>query len=405
MLANNQWYQKLWILLLLGLMVIHLGRPHELFSVLQIFKPFSLLAASITLLMIFGGTNLLQLRHTQMTLFWVIMLWFVALTPFAYGKSDAIGMLQQMMLYVPFMISVIVLIITPERMKLLIQVLVGCATFVGLQAIFLNEGGRNGLYNMGAFLGDPNDLSIYSNMILPFSYALFLNERFFNWKKLMYLVITLMLVWVVVNTFSRGGFLGLIATAGIMWLYGPYKKQILAAFFTGAIIVGVVAGPSWIETISTATTTESTTAQTRITAWKASLELFKHYPMGAGINNIPSQMYKFIEHSADRPVDHYHGDVSHSLWLTWLVEGGLVGFGLFIALLVVNFRQSLALIRIVPTSYDSRFMKLFGIACVASLTAFCVSGTFLTVNYYPHIWYLSAIIASGYNIVRKRNAV
>lgn len=114
-------------------------------------------------------------------------------------------------------------------------------------------------------------------------------------------------------------------------------------------------------------------------------------------------MYKHIEYSSDRPENYYHGDVSHSLWFTWLAEGGIIGTILFVLLIAVNYSHALKLKSIVPIDFDSRFMKLLGIAFLASLTAFVISGTFLTVNYYPHIWYLTAFIVAGYNIARVRN--
>jgi hypothetical protein len=50
-------------------------------------------------------------------------------------------------------------------------------------------------------------------------------------------------------------------------------------------------------------------------------------------------------------------------------------------------------------SDDYRFAYFLSLAFMASLAGFFASGTFLSVLYYPHYWYLTAMIAATRKVV------
>jgi O-antigen ligase len=181
-----------------------------------------------------------------------------------------------------------------------------------------------------------------------------------------------------------------------MWLFSPNKK--ITATVAAIMLMGVLifSSSQWKEVASSSFDTSQSTAQTRLTTWRLSLEVFVDHPMGVGMNNIPNTMYKYAD--AWETPSRWWGDVNHSFWLTALAEGGIIGFILVMMILWHNVKDCLKISQIAPINDDLRFMKFFGYAFFGSLIGFLAAGTLLTVNYYPHLWYMTGIITAGSHV-------
>ena len=90
------------------------------------------------------------------------------------------------------------------------------------------------------------------------------------------------------------------------------------------------------------------------------------------------------------------GRVAHSLWFTLLPELGIPGVLAYGLLLFFNLRDSVRL-RSIGRSVggdDGTLLVGLGSAFLASLAGFFASGTFLSVLYYSHYWYLTGFIVA-----------
>jgi hypothetical protein len=90
------------------------------------------------------------------------------------------------------------------------------------------------------------------------------------------------------------------------------------------------------------------------------------------------------------------GRVAHSLWFTLLPELGIPGVLAYGLLLFFNLRDSVRL-RSIGWSLgggDGTLLVGLGSAFLASLAGFFASGTFLSVLYYSHYWYLTGLIVA-----------
>lgn len=97
------------------------------------------------------------------------------------------------------------------------------------------------------------------------------------------------------------------------------------------------------------------------------------------------------------------GRVAHSLWFTVLAELGVFGVIIYGNLLFknisdVNYIRKRTKKRLTT---DEITINAFNTAYFASLAGFFVSATFLSVLYYSHYWYLTAVIIATANLARS----
>ena len=91
-----------------------------------------------------------------------------------------------------------------------------------------------------------------------------------------------------------------------------------------------------------------------------------------------------------------------SLWFTLLAELGIPGVMLYLSLLAANVRDIRYLrdLKKRPGDEDVHRLAYFlSLAFIASLAGYFAAGTFLSVLYYPHYWYLTAMLVATRKII------
>jgi probable O-glycosylation ligase (exosortase A-associated) len=250
-----------------------------------------------------------------------------------------------------------------------------------------------------SFLSDENDFSLLMNIMLPFGLFLFMYERSFK-RKLLYLTASVLAIISIVLSFSRGGFVGLIAVLTVVWLFSP--RKILSLFIVLLLILVLynVAGDRYWDRIHTITATNEGTAKERIDSWKAGWNMFLDNPLGVGGGNFP---VRFSEYQPPDMPRGMYGRAAHSFWFTLISETGIPGIVLFILITAANLRDINWIRKLKTTNDDDiKFARYLSLAFIASFCGFFVSGTFITVNYYPHFYYLTAMIVVTRRLVNQR---
>jgi probable O-glycosylation ligase (exosortase A-associated) len=250
-----------------------------------------------------------------------------------------------------------------------------------------------------SFLHDENDFSLLMNVMLPFAIFLFMYESSLK-RKVLYITSAVLSIVSIVISFSRGGFVGLLVVLIIVWLCSPRKIMTLTIVSLLTLVILNVAGDSYWARIDSITATDQGTARERMDSWNAGWNMFLDNPMGVGGGNFP---VRFPEYQpADMPHGMY-GRAAHSFWFTLISETGIPGIILFILLIVANFHD-INFIRKVKDKNDSdvKFARYLSLAFIASFCGFFASGTFITVNYYPHFYYLTAMVVVTRRVVDIR---
>lgn len=142
--------------------------------------------------------------------------------------------------------------------------------------------------------------------------------------------------------------------------------------------------------------------------------MFKDNPvLGVGIGNYAwnVERYELIKYkNTDLDTVRLHGGrAAHSLYFTLIPEMGSVGTIIFLIILIEMFRK----IRYVlgqnnqlRSDINNKInieLNLYSKAFLTSLISFLVCGTFISVLYYPHFWYLIGLICAMKNISEKSN--
>ena len=355
-------------------------------------RPMMIVTLLLSFFLILGGKYHLA-KSKQTTLLWLFITLLAAYIPFSVNNHYAYITFKSQLLYMPFILSLIVCVNSIERLKKLIFICVCLEIYIGLYAI------THSGFGPGNYFNDENDLSLYINLWLPFCYFLFFDEKRLRFK-LIYLAGLITGLITIVASFSRGGFVGLLAVGWTIWLFS--KKKILTVviiFLLSCIIFFYASHDYWTE-MSTITNTEDGTSKGRIENWKSAWNMFLDNPLGVGGGNF---IVRFPEYQTEYFQRGMWGKAAHSLWFTLIPELGIFGVLIFFALLYYNLKDIFLLknSKYNDTDKDNHYLNYLGKAFFASFAGYFVAGTFISVLYYSHYWYLTGIIVAAGRISRS----
>ena len=388
--ANNKWF----FFILLYLFVDY-GRPQDVFPI-GFMKPGMISILILAGYILFSGK--IKLSDSKQTrLIWC----FIGLTaiyiPFAVNNFFAYITTKGMLLYMPFILSTIIVVHSIERLKKIITFIIFTMVYVSLFGLFhLGKGSGN-------YFHDENDLSLFINMILPFCYFLLLYEKSKK-KKIMYGVSMLTGILAIVKSFSRGGFVGFVCMVAVAWWFSPKKIVSLLIICMLGTTMYFYGGQRWEKEMDSSFTSQEIqtgTGRSRIEYWKAAWRMFLDNPLGVGGNNF---QVRFPEYQTSYFKRGMWGVVAHSLWFTLIPELGIAGIYIYLSLLFYNLKDVFWLKKIKNQLADNRdadYIYFLSLSFLASFTGYFASGTFLAVLYYAHYWYLTAILVAAVKIAKN----
>jgi O-antigen ligase len=250
------------------------------------------------------------------------------------------------------------------------------------------------------FLGDRNEVALLLDMLLPLAWCMFAYERAWS-RKALYLAVTFLCIVGTVLTTSRGGFVGLAAVMFVLWLFN--RRKILALLLVVILSISVyeLAPSSYWSHISTIQETGEGTAKGRLDSWMSAWRMFKDNPLGVGGGQFA---IRFPEYQGDAFGAHnMWGREVHSLWFTLLAELGIPGVILLGAHMRANWK-ALQRLRKAPQVDGRPLPELLSTAFIASFAGFFAAASFLSELYYPHYWFMSALLVAATRVLAKEQA-
>jgi probable O-glycosylation ligase (exosortase A-associated) len=392
---HSSFYYRWWFYFTVLYFIVDYVRPQNIFSWIGYLRPG---AVTITLLVIFiVFSRQIYVSDTRQTRFiWAFVILLFIHVPFAVNNYYALVAAQNMLKFMPFIMSVIILVSTRRRLHQMVVILVAIMAYMSVWSI--THGGRG----VGGWFGDENDLALYINAMMPFTLHLFYHSRRML-LKILYLAIFGLGIGAVIASFSRGGLVGLVGMIAVGWLLSRHKVRILFLITVAALAFFTYTSQEYREEMSTITDTQSGTIHGRILTWEAAWDMFIDNPLGVGGNNFP---IRFQEYQSTEFPRGMWGRVAHSLWFTLIPELGIPGIIIYFMLLWVNFRELMTIMRLpYEGSPDLVYIHTLSLALLASAVGFFVSATGLSVLYYPHFWYLTALLVAMRKIAETRLAV
>jgi len=243
--------------------------------------------------------------------------------------------------------------------------------------IIMSGGAGEGV---SSFFGNVGDLGLAMTVVWGIAWA-WLVGKVENKKVVRGFLIVCFIFFFLAIVFSgsRGALVG--AAAIVMVALAKSPKRVGAAFLAIFFLLSlwlIVPGASKQRFQAAWNWRTDPDSASRITFWEIGLDIFEHNPvLGVGPNNYPN-------------VNPLHR-AAHSMYIQALSETGLAGTFSFLAMLVLFFRQN-ARTRKLALETDAAGRRSFAY-CLAfgldlGMVGLLISGIFLSVLYYPHLWIL-----------------
>lgn len=290
---------------------------------------------------------------------------------------------------------------------------------IGIE-LAIRRGANSGI----GFLGNSGDFGVAMCVVLPLAFFAIWWERH-RLMKCFAVVSVVTFMVAVYSTGTRGGFLGVLAIGASILLKMPRKTPaLLSAIGIGVICFSLAPDAYWrrmatiLETSGTAdirTDGDYFNKITRLELWKAGLRMVTDYPLaGVGIGNFTVALGH--DHAGrvdvsgrgleDRAARYFVGQlsgqgvlVSHNMFMQALSELGVAGLALIFLSFFAGFRRH-GVIRSTSadSQHESRFTFYLSHGLDVSLVGLAVSGSFLSVLYYPHLWLLLGLSVAVTNV-------
>lgn len=391
--------------LLLFYLFLEYGRPQDQIPFLSVLHLPGITIVLLLLSILFSGK--FRLKGTQAILFLGLLGLMVVHGPIAVNNYWALMVFITMTINFIVFLSLALLVDNQDKFEKLVKVWLGIHLFLAVIGI-LKGSGRG----IGGFLGDENDFCMTMNMIIPFPFFLAMTEG--GKKKFLYIGLTLLFLFVIILTQSRGGFVGLIATIIYCWL--RTKKKVVTALVIGlfagfALLVAPSSYWSEVRSIQEEGASKGTGAE-RVYTWGIGWHMFLDHPiMGVGQGNFP-WVFKKYELQVTGSEEPFHGRsvagrMAHSIYFTLLPELGLIGTILFLWMVArnikdLNYVKNTMIQKVKPggSKTESKWYYL-ALALEGSMIAYLVSGGFISILYYPNFWILNGFVVSLKHIVSK----
>jgi probable O-glycosylation ligase (exosortase A-associated) len=276
-----------------------------------------------------------------------LLIWAILTIPFSYWPGGSVALLgDQYLKAVVFFWLIAAIITTRERLRTFGWALVICSIPLALTAL---AHFRSGLYvtssrapiqrigGIAGLTGNPNDLALTLNLLIPIAGALFFTSRRVLARAVAAGALLLSIPAVIV-TFSRAGFLTLCAIAIASLVCFVRRRAPGPAVAVLAVTCGVMPflPAGYLDRLNTITDIEADRTGSAVGRWtdyQLALQLIARNPvLGVGMGQDILALDQIRSQPTWRSV--------HNAYLEYAVDLGVPGLLLFVALLVASVRNA-----------------------------------------------------------------
>lgn len=371
--------------------ILVLFRPYELTGTLSFLSATAFYFAAATLL-IYLPTQLategnLTVFSTEVKA--ILAMTFLALVtmPVAKDPPTAWATFNETFLKAVLMFIVMVNVVrTRRRLMGLMWLSLSMAFILSYQALSLfmkgelNAEGYRVEVEIGGMFGNPNDLSLHLVTMIPLAICLGLASKS-KAMRLVYFAMAALFVSANFVTYSRGGFLGLIAASAVLvWKIG--RRQRLNVSLVSIAITGLVIllapgnyGMRILSIVGLAPDEVGSSDQRRELLIRSIIVSLRN-PWGIGIGNFP--------------IVGVHNLVTHNSYTQISSELGALGLLAYLIFIVSPFRKLGAIERTLFAKDEFDWFYYLSIGLQASIVGYLVSSFFVSVAYNWFVYYLIA---------------
>jgi len=337
-----------------------------------------------------------------------LLLWAVLTLPFSYWPGGSVALLSdQYLKALVFFWLIAALVTTRARLRTFGWALVVCSIPLALTALTHFGSGTyvtssaaplQRIGGIAGLTGNPNDLALTLNLVIPITGALLCASRGFLARAVAGTSLLLSVPAVIV-TFSRAGFLTIcaIAVASLMCFVKRRAPIPAAAVLVVACSVVPFLPAGYLERLNTITDIEADRTGSAVGRWsdyQLAVRLVARNPIvGVGLGQDILALDEVRLHPTWRNV--------HNAYLEYAVDLGVPGFLMFVALVVASLRSA----RRVEVR-ASREPALGDLSIIASgvriaLVAFVVAAFFYPVAYQFYFFCIAGLAVALKRVCRS----
>lgn len=202
------------------------------------------------------------------------------------------------------------------------------------------------------------------------------------------------------GTFERTA----IVTAAALVVFALYsqRKRPLVLFAFLAVLAGAISavpalmGDGWLERMNTMLDTSETSSNGRLIVWEWTIGYANSHPWGGGFDI-------YLRNGAETVLG--SPKAFHSIWFEVLGEQGWVGFVVFLLLIGTSLVSLARIAGAAKTDPSLAWASKLGGALFATITIYCVGGSFVGIAYQSLLWYyLTLSVALSISLRNVRTA-
>jgi O-antigen ligase len=249
--------------------------------------------------------------------------------------------------------------------------------------------------DVGGMFGNPNEMALHFVMITPIAIVLAIASKSLL-LRIVYFGMAALFIAANMVTFSRGGFLGLMATGAVLaWKLGrKYRLNVtIASIVLGGLIMIAAPGNYGLRVLSIFIPGLDPVGSSdqRWSLFERSLLVTARNPWGIGIGNFP--------------IVGYHNLQSHNAFTQVSAELGILGLIAYVVFMVSPYRKLGAIERTLFESKGQDWFYYLAIGLQASIVGYMVSSFFASVAYNWFIYFLIAHAVAFRRIQSLENGI
>ncbi len=312
------------------------------------------------------------------------------------GKAFVFLRVDFLSLVLYFLLTVASVRSRADLERLLFLHVLGAAIY-SLQALKTSLGADGRLSHLTVY--DANDFGFLLVCILPLA-VFFLRTAAKPLLRLVAGLAVILFILQLVRTGSRGAFIGLVGVSGYLLFRFqgiPFRVRV-AAVAVGLITIGAAGTDRYWEMMSTIVNPSEdynvTEKGGRVQIWKRGLGYMVEHPIaGVGFNNFGvAEGNSELNRARAAEGRGWIQNASHNSFIQMGAEGGFIGLGFFLSLLVVSFK---ACFWRPPAGHPpmDRDEQALGRALAGSLVGYCIAGFFVSQAYSTFLYSILGLIA------------
>ena len=397
---------------------IDIAKPQDLLYSFLAGFPFSLVAAVIALGSYAFNKNRNPFVLTGMMVLLILFGCWITFTTYmatpeigAWIKWDWAFKALIFTIFIPLLFRTRVQI---EALLLTIIFSVTTISFSAAVKTLMGGGGYGSLAIMGGGnvgIGESSTLATVCVMLIPLVHYLYRNSIIFPDHKLFKWVMIGCGVSSIVTVIGTNARTGIVAGAALLFFYVLQSKRKLLWIVAIVMAIGIfqimnLEGTAWSQRMGTINTYQSdSSAATRVAVWEWTLKYVADHPLGGGFNIYLLNRIVSVDSAGVIQYftpEYFGGKAFHSIYFEVLGEQGVVGFGLYAAIMLATFARLRRISVVTRRNGDQRWATELASKLTQAQVVLLAGGLFIGIAYQAYMFYVVAItIALGELILQK----